>query len=92
MGYSAQAQVWKPYPTGPGHTVIGEVLVYEGLRSPQLGNRRDILVYLPPSYRKSSRRYPVLYMHDGQNLFDELPAMWGSGRLTRAWKCWLERV
>ena len=51
--------------------MVGEVLVYKGLHSPQLGNQRDILVYLPPSYRKGQRRYPVLYMHDGQNIFDE---------------------
>lgn len=39
--------------------------------SPQLGNRRDIFVYLPPSYAaEPQRRYPVLYMQDGQNLFD----------------------
>jgi len=36
-----------------------------------LGNRRDVLVYLPPGYRRSfRRRYPVLYLHDGQNVFD----------------------
>jgi predicted alpha/beta superfamily hydrolase len=38
--------------------------------SPQLDNRRDILVHLPPSYQRSDRAYPVLYMQDGQNLFD----------------------
>lgn len=32
---------------------------------------RDVDVWLPPSYgRDPARRYPVLYMHDGQNLFD----------------------
>lgn len=32
---------------------------------------RDVIVYLPPGYDKdASRRYPVLYMHDGQNIFD----------------------
>ncbi|HYY97970.1 MAG TPA: alpha/beta hydrolase-fold protein, partial [Pyrinomonadaceae bacterium] len=32
---------------------------------------RDVLVYLPPGYeREAERRYPVLYLHDGQNLFD----------------------
>lgn len=61
---------WRPYPSGPGHTVVGKVLVAKNVRSPQLGNRRDLLVYLPPSYDTSERRYPVLYMHDGQNLFD----------------------
>jgi predicted alpha/beta superfamily hydrolase len=29
-----------------------------------------MLVYLPPSYATTEQRYPVIYMHDGQNLFD----------------------
>ena len=41
------------------------------LRSPQLRNRRAIDVYLPASYAVDGRRrFPVVYMHDGQNLFD----------------------
>ena len=36
-----------------------------------LGNTREITVYLPAGYdEREDRRYPVLYMHDGQNLFD----------------------
>ena len=35
-----------------------------------MDNARDILVYLPPGYQKSRRQYPVIYMQDGQNLFD----------------------
>ena len=66
------AQAWQDYPAAEGeHTVVGNVKVLPGLHSPQLGNERDILVYLPPSYAATRRRYPVLYMHDGQNLFDE---------------------
>ncbi len=38
--------------------------------SPELGNVRDVYVYLPPDYEHEVRRYPVVYMHDGQNLFD----------------------
>jgi predicted alpha/beta superfamily hydrolase/uncharacterized protein involved in tolerance to divalent cations len=64
---------WRPYfevyPRGR-HTVAGDVRIVQGFESPQLDNRRDILVYLPPSYQGSIRRYPVIYMHDGQNLFD----------------------
>lgn len=52
------------------HTVVGSIKVLRDVESPQLGNRRDILVYLPPSYAEGNRRYPVIYMHDGQNLFD----------------------
>jgi alpha-glucosidase len=38
---------------------------------PQLNNRtRRIWLYLPPDYQTTSKQYPVLYMHDGQNLFD----------------------
>jgi predicted alpha/beta superfamily hydrolase len=37
---------------------------------PQLNRTRRIWVYFPPDYETSGIRYPVLYMHDGQNLFD----------------------
>jgi predicted alpha/beta superfamily hydrolase len=42
----------------------------EDVHSPELANRRDVLVALPPSYPGGDRRYPVVYMQDGQNLFD----------------------
>ena len=37
---------------------------------PQLDRMRRIWIYLPPDYHTSSKHYPVIYMHDGQNLFD----------------------
>lgn len=43
----------------------------------QLQRQRTIRVYLPDGYGKSDRRYPVLYMHDGQNLFDDATAYAG---------------
>ena len=67
------ASGWRDYPPredGGAHTVVGTVKKLERVHSPQLENERDLYVYLPPSYGKSDRRYPVLYMHDGQNLFD----------------------
>jgi predicted alpha/beta superfamily hydrolase len=66
-------QTWLTYDeyrAGQPHTVTGQVRVLPGLPSPQLGNARDVLVYLPPSYGEGERRYPVFYMQDGQNLFD----------------------
>lgn len=39
-------------------------------QSAHLPDARDIVVYLPPGYEDADDRYPVLYMHDGQNLFD----------------------
>lgn len=37
---------------------------------PQLNTSKKIYVYLPIDYEKSTKKYPVLYMHDAQNLFD----------------------
>ena len=58
------------YHVGPENTVIGALKVLGPVDSPQLGDQRDLLIWLPPSYARSDRHYPVLYMHDGQNLFD----------------------
>ncbi len=44
---------------------------------PQLNRNRRIWVYLPAGYDNSNRYYPVLYMHDGQNIFDEYTAGFG---------------
>jgi hypothetical protein len=62
-------------PVAPSkRTVSGHVEVLRGVKSPELGNSRDVRVYLPPSYAQGGRRYPVLYLHDGQNVFDEATA------------------
>jgi alpha-glucosidase len=37
---------------------------------PQLNRNRRIWLYLPPDYNTTNKHYPVLYMQDGQNLFD----------------------
>lgn len=37
---------------------------------PQLKRNRKIWIYLPDSYATSNKKYPVIYMHDGQNLFN----------------------
>jgi predicted alpha/beta superfamily hydrolase len=53
------------------HTLTGNIQRHRAFRSKILGNRRDVLVYLPRGYRRFSRTdYPVLYLHDGQNVFD----------------------
>lgn len=52
------------------HRVVGDVRV-SGLIGSHGLEPRAVLVYLPPSYAISEAHYPVLYMHDGQNLFDE---------------------
>lgn len=47
---------------------------------PQLNVNRRISVYLPPSYASGKRYYSVLYMQDGQNLFNDAEAF------SRAWR------
>jgi predicted alpha/beta superfamily hydrolase len=48
-------------------------MIFERIKSVVLDNERNIAVYLPPHYKESSeKKYPVLYMHDGQNLFTEI--------------------
>lgn len=44
---------------------------------PQLNRKRRVWIYLPKDYTTSSKTYPVLYMHDGQNVFDRLTSFAG---------------
>ena len=61
-----------------GHTLTGNIQHHAAFQSRILENERDILVYLPPGYRRGKqRRYPVLYLHDGQNVFDAATAFGG---------------
>lgn len=60
------------------------IATLERVRSPQRRSRRDIDVYLPPSYRRGRGRYPVVYMHDGQNLSDPATAFAGTWELPAA--------
>lgn len=66
---------WHDYttrvPEAPLHPIVGgRLLVLHACYSPQLENSREIYVHLPSSYDHEQRHYPVIYMHDGQNLFD----------------------
>jgi predicted alpha/beta superfamily hydrolase len=40
------------------------------MESPQLHSSKKIWLYLPKNYSTSTKKYPVIYMHDAQNLFD----------------------
>jgi predicted alpha/beta superfamily hydrolase len=45
--------------------------IHKNFHSAFLARDRDVIVYLPPGYdADESRRFPVLYLQDGQNLFD----------------------
>lgn len=48
---------------------------------PQLNRTRRIWVYLPPDYQTTDKHYPVLYMHDGQNCFDDATSFAGEWKV-----------
>ena len=54
-----------------GSGVLGTLDYWLDVPSRFLAAKRHVEIWLPPGYdRAGSARYPVLYMHDGQNLFD----------------------
>ena len=62
---------WKPF---RGDTVVGDLRVLGDVQG------LDVYAYLPPSHG-GGRRFPVVYMHDGQNLFDEASSNSGEWRV-----------
>jgi len=78
------ANGWFDY-TGTGRPASDGIRlkVLRDVFSPRLGNHRDLLVCLPPSYGRTRRQYRVVYMHDGQNLFDPATSFAGAWRADR---------
>jgi predicted alpha/beta superfamily hydrolase len=72
--------------------MVGNVTVINDFVIEKLGrSRRRIWIYLPPDYSDVSsvnKRYPVLYMHDGQNLFDAAASSYGEWEIDES----LERL
>ncbi|WP_439881293.1 alpha/beta hydrolase-fold protein [Pontibacter sp. MBLB2868] len=54
-----------------GTTELHKNLTGKGIKD------RDLIVWLPPGYATSTKKYPVLYMHDGQNVFDPATSSFG---------------
>ena len=62
----------------PEPSIRGMVKYHLQLSGEGLNHKRDIIVWLPPSYEKNTKKhYPVLYMNDGQNIFDPTTAFTG---------------
>ena len=58
----------------------GHLVDLGALSSTSLGNTRRLTGYLPPDYNAPSnatRTYPTLFMHDGQNVFDDTTCCFG---------------
>ena len=62
---------WQDLKKTEGGGITGVVRYHRGLQGAGLNYARDVIVWLPPGYAKErNKRYPVLYMHDGQNIID----------------------
>ena len=62
---------WRHLGFSPPGGITGTVRYHRALTGQGLNYPKDVIVWLPPSYEGNpSKRYPVLYMHDGQNVID----------------------
>ena len=57
------------------------IILEQEFTMPELQRTRQVRLYLPPGYKDSDDHYPVLYMHDAQNLFDIQSAYAGEWRV-----------
>ncbi|PYX28276.1 MAG: esterase [Acidobacteria bacterium] len=77
MGFIKSRKSTNQVSERPAQVVAGNLRLHE-LRSRIFRNSRMVRVWLPPGYDETGdRRYPVLYLNDGQNLFDPATAFAG---------------
>ena len=59
---------------------------------PQLNRYRRVWIYLPASYNSSKQKYPVIYLQDGQNIFDDKTSFAGEWGIDEAMDTLGQRV
>lgn len=73
-----RAAAWKQPGPPPAPRITGDYRIHDAVHSQFLKLDRKVIVWLPPSYATDpERRFPVLYMHDGQQIFDPLTSTHG---------------
>ncbi len=82
MPPAREQPVSPPVPSRPPFSLVHSagpgVTVYPTrLEIPGLNRTRGLRIYTPPGYATSTKRYPVVYMHDAQNLFDDATSQAG---------------
>jgi len=60
------------------HGVTGKLITVKNFLPSPLKEKKTLWIWLPPSYDSSKKTYPVLYMHDGQNVFDPRTSGFGN--------------
>lgn len=53
-------------------------IITQKIHIPQLNRDRNIQIFLPAGYRTSKQKYPVIYMHDAQNIYSNSKNPYGS--------------
>ena len=77
---TSKVEGWKDdFPDKPKpNTATAQVSIMDtAFAIPQLNRTRRVWIYLPKGYATAKKKYPVIYMHDGQNLFNEQTATFG---------------
>jgi metallo-beta-lactamase class B len=69
---------------GPSTAAANVTVISTAFAMPQLGRTRRVWLYLPADYASSGRRYPVLYLQDGQNVFDNQTSFAGEWSVDEA--------
>jgi len=70
---------------GKQHTASVNVSIFDtAFLFPSLGYTKAVRIYLPPNYQQSNKKFPVLYMQDGQNVFDEFTSGYGEWHVDEA--------
>jgi predicted alpha/beta superfamily hydrolase len=78
LSYTIQSWKDQHVPAPRLHTATSQVQIIDtAFYLKALGAHRRIWLYLPKDYATSGKRYPVLYMQDGQNVFDAYTASYG---------------
>ncbi len=73
-----QVEGWKDSTLSPDRQITGDYEVLPPMHSKFLGVDREVIVWFPPGYaERPTKRYPVLYMHDGRQVFDPTTSTWG---------------
>lgn len=89
--YNGQAQTlqltiegWENLTSAPSTAAANVRILSQDFFMPQLNRTRRIWIYLPPNYQSSTQRYPVLYLHDAQNIFDASSSFSGEWKVDEA--------
>ena len=75
---------WKDLGSGTSTAAENVSILDENFNIPQLNRTRRVWIYLPPDYDANVKSYPVLYMQDGQNIFDANTSFSGEWQVDEA--------